>query len=54
MLQKHNGVCFKKMEIADRINRINRIRSNPVYTVNPVKDLIETKKNTYIDIEMRL
>jgi hypothetical protein len=28
---------FKKMKISDRINRIDRIRSNPVYPVNPVK-----------------
>jgi len=33
MLQIHNGVCFKKMEIGDRIDRI---RSNPVNPVNPV------------------
>ena len=30
MLQIHNGVGFKKMEIGDRIYRIDRIRSNPV------------------------
>jgi hypothetical protein len=36
MLQIHNGVCFKKMEITDRIYRIDRIRSNPVNPVNPV------------------
>ena len=28
---------YKKMEISDWINRIGRIRSNPVYPVNPVK-----------------
>ena len=30
-------IYYKKMEIADRINRIDRIQSNPVYPVNPVK-----------------
>ncbi len=29
--------CVKKMEILDRVNRIDMIRSNPVYLVNPVK-----------------
>jgi len=29
--------CVKKMEILDRIYRIDMIRSNPVYLVNPVK-----------------
>ena len=28
---------FKKMKIPDRINTIDRIQSNPVYPVNPVK-----------------
>jgi hypothetical protein len=28
---------FKKMKISDRINMIDRIRSNPVYPANPVK-----------------
>ncbi|MCD4798904.1 MAG: hypothetical protein K8R19_07845 [Methanosarcinales archaeon] len=37
MLQIHNGVCFKKMEISDRINGIDRIRPNPVYPENPVR-----------------
>jgi len=37
MLQIHNGVCFKKMEISDRINGIYRIRLNPVCPENPVR-----------------
>ncbi len=31
------NLFFKKIEISDRIIRIDRIRSNPVYPVNPVK-----------------
>ena len=31
------GVEVRKRENSDRINRIDKIRSNPVYPVNPVK-----------------
>jgi len=34
---KQKRLKLKKMKISDRINRIDRIRSNPVYPVNPVK-----------------